>query len=119
VGGKLADPSALSTDPGKLFSGKHIAMASMAKHVDNTGADGLVLFNRFYQPDFDGTATYRDAALPPQSSWPSAPCRRTPSGQLLQPEGAAAVVPLGYSALRRSLCLFFRGHGKDDEYRER
>jgi dihydroorotate dehydrogenase (fumarate) len=29
------------------------AMANMAKHVDNTGADGLVLFNRFYQPDFD------------------------------------------------------------------
>lgn len=28
-------------------------MASMAKKLDNAGADGLVLFNRFYQPDFD------------------------------------------------------------------
>jgi len=29
------------------------AMASMAKKLDQAGADGLVLFNRFYQPDFD------------------------------------------------------------------
>jgi dihydroorotate dehydrogenase (fumarate) len=29
------------------------AMASMAKKLDGAGADGLVLFNRFYQPDFD------------------------------------------------------------------
>ena len=29
------------------------AMASMAKKLDHAGADGLVLFNRFYQPDFD------------------------------------------------------------------
>ncbi len=28
-------------------------MASMAKKLDDAGADGLVLFNRFYQPDFD------------------------------------------------------------------
>ena len=28
-------------------------MASMAKRLDDAGADGLVLFNRFYQPDFD------------------------------------------------------------------
>ncbi len=28
-------------------------MANMAKHLDNNGADGLVLFNRFYQPDID------------------------------------------------------------------
>ena len=28
-------------------------MANMAKKLDNAGADGLVLFNRFYQPDFD------------------------------------------------------------------
>jgi dihydroorotate dehydrogenase (fumarate) len=25
----------------------------MAKRLDDTGADGLVLFNRFYQPDID------------------------------------------------------------------
>jgi len=29
------------------------AMANMAKKLDEAGADGLVLFNRFYQPDFD------------------------------------------------------------------
>ena len=29
------------------------AMASMAKKLDHAGADALVLFNRFYQPDFD------------------------------------------------------------------
>ncbi len=29
------------------------AMANMAKRCDDAGADGLVLFNRFYQPDLD------------------------------------------------------------------
>ncbi|NIM20254.1 MAG: dihydroorotate dehydrogenase-like protein [Candidatus Latescibacteria bacterium] len=29
------------------------AMANMAKKMDDAGADGLVLFNRFYQPDID------------------------------------------------------------------
>ncbi len=29
------------------------AMANMGKRLDQAGADGLVLFNRFYQPDFD------------------------------------------------------------------
>jgi dihydroorotate dehydrogenase (fumarate) len=29
------------------------AMASMARRLDQAGANGLVLFNRFYQPDFD------------------------------------------------------------------
>jgi dihydroorotate dehydrogenase (fumarate) len=29
------------------------AFANMAKRLDEAGADGLVLFNRFYQPDFD------------------------------------------------------------------
>jgi len=28
-------------------------IANMAKRLDETGADGLVLFNRFYQPDID------------------------------------------------------------------
>jgi dihydroorotate dehydrogenase (fumarate) len=28
-------------------------MANMAKRLDSNGADGLVLFNRFYQPDID------------------------------------------------------------------
>ncbi len=28
-------------------------LANMAKRLDGTGADGLVLFNRFYQPDID------------------------------------------------------------------
>jgi dihydroorotate dehydrogenase (fumarate) len=29
------------------------SMANMAKKLDDAGADGLVLFNRFYQPDFN------------------------------------------------------------------
>jgi dihydroorotate dehydrogenase (fumarate) len=29
------------------------AMANMARQLDEAGADALVLFNRFYQPDFD------------------------------------------------------------------
>ena len=29
------------------------AIANMAKQIDEAGADALVLFNRFYQPDFD------------------------------------------------------------------
>jgi len=29
------------------------AMANMARRLDQVGADGLVLFNRFYQPDLD------------------------------------------------------------------
>ncbi|GAB4278166.1 MAG: dihydroorotate dehydrogenase-like protein [Candidatus Promineifilaceae bacterium] len=29
------------------------AFANMAQQLDNTGVDGMVLFNRFYQPDFD------------------------------------------------------------------
>ena len=31
------------------------AMSNMAKNLANAGADGLVLFNRFYQPDIDLT----------------------------------------------------------------
>lgn len=34
---------------GPFFS----AFANMARKLDEAGADGLVLFNRFYQPDFD------------------------------------------------------------------
>jgi dihydroorotate dehydrogenase (fumarate) len=29
------------------------SIANVAKHLDMSGADGLVMFNRFYQPDFD------------------------------------------------------------------
>jgi dihydroorotate dehydrogenase (fumarate) len=29
------------------------ALANVARHLDDVGADGLVLFNRFYLPDFD------------------------------------------------------------------
>jgi len=40
-------PVALKLSP--YFS----SMANMAKRLDEAGADGLVLFNRFYQPDVD------------------------------------------------------------------
>lgn len=42
-------PIALKLSP--FFS----AMGSMAKRLDQVGTDGLVLFNRFYQPDIDIT----------------------------------------------------------------
>jgi dihydroorotate dehydrogenase (fumarate) len=32
------------------------AFANLARELDRTGADGLVLFNRFYQPDIDPEA---------------------------------------------------------------
>ncbi len=32
------------------------SMANLAQHLDHAGADGLVLFNRFYQPDIDPEA---------------------------------------------------------------
>jgi dihydroorotate dehydrogenase (fumarate) len=35
----------------------------MAKQFDNSGADALVLFNRFYQPDFDLEAMEVEATL--------------------------------------------------------
>lgn len=43
----LSIPVAVKLSP--FFS----SMANMAKRLDHAGADGLVLFNRFYQPDFD------------------------------------------------------------------
>jgi dihydroorotate dehydrogenase (fumarate) len=39
----------LAVKIGPYFS----AMGSMARRLGDAGADGLVLFNRFYQPDFD------------------------------------------------------------------
>jgi len=39
----------VSVKLGPYFS----SMANMAKRLDAAGADGLVLFNRFYQPDYD------------------------------------------------------------------
>jgi len=34
---------------GPFFS----SLANVAKQLNNAGADALVMFNRFYQPDFD------------------------------------------------------------------
>ena len=46
---KLAVHIPVAVKLGPFFS----SMANMAKRLDQTGADGLVLFNRFYQPDID------------------------------------------------------------------
>jgi dihydroorotate dehydrogenase (fumarate) len=43
----VAIPVAVKLSP--FFS----SMANMARSLDNAGADALVLFNRFYQPDID------------------------------------------------------------------
>jgi dihydroorotate dehydrogenase (fumarate) len=47
VKGVVTIPVAMKLGP--FFS----AMAHMARQLDQAGADALVLFNRFYQPDFD------------------------------------------------------------------
>jgi dihydroorotate dehydrogenase (fumarate) len=47
VKGSVSIPVALKLSP--FFSG----MGNMARQFDEAGADALVLFNRFYQPDFD------------------------------------------------------------------
>ncbi len=47
VRGAVKIPIAVKLSP--FFS----ALASMARRLDEAGADGLVLFNRFYQPDID------------------------------------------------------------------
>jgi dihydroorotate dehydrogenase (fumarate) len=47
VKGAVKIPVAVKLGP--YFS----AMANFARRLDQAGADGLVLFNRFYQPDFD------------------------------------------------------------------
>jgi dihydroorotate dehydrogenase (fumarate) len=47
VKGSVSIPVALKLSP--FFS----AMGNMARQFDEAGADALVLFNRFYQPDFD------------------------------------------------------------------
>jgi len=47
VKAKLQIPIAVKISP--FFT----SMAHMARKLVNSGADGLVLFNRFYQPDFD------------------------------------------------------------------
>jgi dihydroorotate dehydrogenase (fumarate) len=47
VRGNLKIPIAVKLGP--YFS----SMASVARRLDQVGANGLVLFNRFYQPDFD------------------------------------------------------------------
>jgi dihydroorotate dehydrogenase (fumarate) len=47
VRGEVSIPVAVKLGP--YFS----SMANMAQKLDAAGADGLVLFNRFYQPDYD------------------------------------------------------------------
>jgi dihydroorotate dehydrogenase (fumarate) len=39
-------------------------LANMARNLDKAGADGLVLFNRFYQPDFDPKTLHLNSAIP-------------------------------------------------------
>jgi dihydroorotate dehydrogenase (fumarate) len=46
---KAAVPIPVAIKTGPFFS----AFGNMARRLDEAGADALVLFNRFYQPDFD------------------------------------------------------------------
>lgn len=45
------------------------SMANMAKKFDDAGADGLVLFNRFYQPDFNLETLTVEPNLVLSSNW--------------------------------------------------
>jgi dihydroorotate dehydrogenase (fumarate) len=57
VKGSVKIPVAMKLSP--YFS----ALANMAKQFDEAGADALVLFNPFYQPDFDLDAMEVEASL--------------------------------------------------------
>jgi dihydroorotate dehydrogenase (fumarate) len=47
IRGKISIPIAVKISP------SFTALPNFAKHIADAGANGLVLFNRFYQPDFD------------------------------------------------------------------
>ena len=50
----LEEVKSVVTIPVSMKIGPYFsAVANMAKRLDKAGADGLVLFNRFYQPDID------------------------------------------------------------------
>ena len=63
VRNEVAIPLAVKVGP--FFS----AMANMARRLKAAGADGLVLFNRFYQPDFDLDAFEVVPHLTLSTSW--------------------------------------------------
>ncbi len=63
VKGAVRLPVALKLSP--FFS----AFGNMARRLDEAGVDGLVLFNRFYQPDFD--IDHLEVALSLELSQPS------------------------------------------------
>ena len=65
------------------FSHFFSAIANMGKQLDAAGADGLVMFNRFYQPDFD----IESLAVIPRLT-------------LSRPHGIAVAVALGRDSLR-------------------
>ena len=75
------------------------AMANLARRLDQTGIDGLVLFNRFYQPDFDLETLdvvpsltllelVRGPPAPALGGDPVRPCPRRPGGHRRHPHGA-------------------------------
>jgi dihydroorotate dehydrogenase (fumarate) len=53
------------------LSQQFTSIANMAQSLDEAGADGLVLFNRFYQPDFDLEALEVTPNLVLSTSWES------------------------------------------------
>jgi hypothetical protein len=53
------------------------ALAHTAREFDLAGADGLVLFNRFYQPDIDPGAAHGVSASFTCRSLPSCRCAST------------------------------------------
>jgi len=53
------------------LSQQFTSIANMARRLDEAGANGLVLFNRFYQPDFDLEALEVTPNLVLSTSWES------------------------------------------------
>ena len=67
---KAAVPIPVAVKTGPFFS----AFGNMARRLDDAGADALVLFNRFYQPDFDldrlEVATHLELSTPSEIRLP-------------------------------------------------
>ena len=67
---KAAVPIPVAVKTGPFFS----AFGNMARRLDEAGADALVLFNRFYQPDFDldrlEVATHLELSTPSEIRLP-------------------------------------------------
>jgi len=98
------------------------AFANVAGHIDDAGADGLVLFNRFYQPDIDirtMTAVPRlelstNAELPLRLRWVAILCGRVRAslaitGGVAAPHDGIKAILAGADAVQMVSALLHHG----------